>query len=355
MRGVPASAAHSVHVWPDGDLLDTADTSAGFLDGDSDVALLSPAGSPGVSNDVVLLSALGAVSDGGDGVVEAGSASGGGGHDSTGVVHEWGGLGVDGHGHWSLSDGGLEGSSRVGRNLMDVGNLLVSGRGRARSGLGVVRVLGLEHHTGRFGVLHSVFLPSTVAATASGVAVNELLLGEGEELSGLDEVMSLHGADSGEGPAGSTLSLVLHGVDGSLGSPVDGSGGELKDLSGLGGIEGGGSSVSEESLLLFGGHIRELVMSNGGGSVLGVEGHNVLVGLGEVSESGFVFLLGSVGFSVLNNVVDELLLNSGEFGVGGGGGDEGGDDLGSHNRFQLKIIIRITRNDLIEQRFVVMF
>ena len=53
--------------------------------------------------------------------------------------------------------------------------------------------------------------------------------------------------------------------------------------------------------------------------------------------------------------VDELLLNSGEFGVGGGGGDEGGDDLGSHNRFQLKIIIRITRNDLIEQRFVVMF
>jgi len=52
-------------------------------------------------------------------------------------------------------------------------------------------------------------------------AVDKLLLGERFELSVLVEVSSLNGSGSGEGPARSTMSLVLHWGDGSLGSPVD--------------------------------------------------------------------------------------------------------------------------------------
>jgi len=53
--------------------LDTADTSS--VDGsDSDVSLLTPASSPGVSDDVVGGGAFNTITDGGDGVVKVGSA-----------------------------------------------------------------------------------------------------------------------------------------------------------------------------------------------------------------------------------------------------------------------------------------
>jgi len=67
-----SSLSSSVGVWPDGDLLDTADTLSRGLGGNSDVSLFSPGGSPGVSDNVVFLSVLSSVSDGGDGVVELG-------------------------------------------------------------------------------------------------------------------------------------------------------------------------------------------------------------------------------------------------------------------------------------------
>merc|ERR1719263_1905705 len=66
--------------------LDTADTGA-FDSGDLDVSLISPRSSPGVSDDVVLLSVLGSVSNGGNGVIELSSASFGV-QDTTGVLLE---------------------------------------------------------------------------------------------------------------------------------------------------------------------------------------------------------------------------------------------------------------------------
>ncbi len=59
-------------------ILDTADTES-FNSGDLDVSLLSPNGSPGVSNEVVLLARLNinSVTNGGDGVVGGSSACGG--------------------------------------------------------------------------------------------------------------------------------------------------------------------------------------------------------------------------------------------------------------------------------------
>ena len=43
-------------------------------------------------------------------------------------------------------------------------------------------------------VLHGISLPSTVTSIAGGVAIDELLLGEGEELSLLDGVVSFNGS-----------------------------------------------------------------------------------------------------------------------------------------------------------------
>ena len=66
--------------------LDTADTLA-IDGGDLDVALITPGGGPGVSDNVVLLTSLGSVADGGNGVVEAGS-TGSGVEDTAGVELE---------------------------------------------------------------------------------------------------------------------------------------------------------------------------------------------------------------------------------------------------------------------------
>ena len=66
----------SVGCGPNGSLLDSANTIS--IDGsDVNVALISPRSTPGVSHDVVLLSTAGSIADGGDGVIEVGSASSG--------------------------------------------------------------------------------------------------------------------------------------------------------------------------------------------------------------------------------------------------------------------------------------
>jgi len=63
---------------------------------------------------------------------------------------------------------------------------------------------------------------ATVATFGAGVAINELLLGEGLEVAGFSEVGTLETAGGGEGPAGTARFLVLDGGDGTLVSPVEG-------------------------------------------------------------------------------------------------------------------------------------
>ena len=89
--------------------MDTADTSSepSFLGGDHDVTGISPSWSPGVSDDVVGLSVFLSITDGGDGVIEGGSASGGV-HDTTGVSLENFNIGFDSNGNWSLSNSSKE-------------------------------------------------------------------------------------------------------------------------------------------------------------------------------------------------------------------------------------------------------
>ena len=181
--------------------MDTADTLSS--DGsDLDVSLVSPGSSPGVSNEVVLLAVLGSVTNSGDGVVELGSAEAG--VQNTGLVLlEDGSVGLNGDGNWLLGNGGLELVNRlswdglVGLNA-HLSGVLGSFAGSSSGGVGVVvlEVLSLL-----LGVDESVGLPSTVASVGGSIAVNELLLGEGEELAGGDEVSTLDGSGGGESPA----------------------------------------------------------------------------------------------------------------------------------------------------------
>lgn len=98
-------------------MLDSADSDGSLNSGDVDVSTNSPAGSPGVSDDVVILGSGSAPSDGGDGVIEVGSASGGV-EDSTGVSLESKSVGLNGDRDWSEGDGILEGLSGSGLNVV---------------------------------------------------------------------------------------------------------------------------------------------------------------------------------------------------------------------------------------------
>jgi len=182
-------------------LLDTADTDT-WDGGDLDVSLVTPGGTPGVSNEVVVLAGLGSVTNGGDGVVELGSARSGV-EDTSGVHLEHGSVGLEGHGHWGGGDGGLEGiDGGWGHGLVGL-HVNLSGvlGGLARSISGGVGVVVLEVLSLLLGVLEGVLLPSTVASVGGVVAINELLLGEGEEVSGGEEMSTLNGSGGGEGPA----------------------------------------------------------------------------------------------------------------------------------------------------------
>jgi hypothetical protein len=103
-------------------------------------------------------------------------------------------------------------------------------------------------------------------------AVNELLLGQRHEVSGLDGMRTLGGTGGGERPTRAALLLILHRGDGVLGSPVNG-GGNLLD----GGVRSvlGAEHALVDALVaghlgveLSEGHVSELVHSHGEAVVL---------------------------------------------------------------------------------------
>jgi hypothetical protein len=303
-------ASNSVGGWVDWGLLDTADTKS-LNSGDLDVTGLSPDGSPGVSNEVVLLARLDSVTNGGDGVVEGGSASLGV-QDTGFVLLEDGSVGLNGDGDWSLGNGGLQlgnGSSWDGGIGLDINftGVLGSSAGLVSSLVGVVvlEVLSLL-----LGVFEGVRLPSTVASIGGGVAINELLLGEGEEVSGGDEVSTFNGSGGGESPAWSALSLVLDGVDGTLGDPVD-LGVEVLGVENSGFLLGEVSWLFEtkESLVLEIGEGGELVVTEDERVLGGIDLLDLGVLLDEEVHSELVLLLGSVVETEGVDVLHEILLD----------------------------------------------
>ena len=172
-----------LHGWPDGGLLDTANTDGTFNSSDLNVTLISPVGSPGVSDDVEILGSIITVSDGGDGVIELGSA-GSRVDDSGSVTLEDTSGGADGDGGWSTSNSSLK---LGGRFWGDSVNFINESSGVsldllwASSSLSVSssvwKLLGQMLTVGS-NVLHGFGLPSTTASSAVSVTGDNLLLGE---------------------------------------------------------------------------------------------------------------------------------------------------------------------------------
>lgn len=299
--------------------LDTADTLT-LNGGNLDVAGLAPRSTPGVSDNVVVLASLSTVANGSDGVIELGTA--GDVIEDTTLVHLEGHLiSLNGDGDGGESDGSLKLGNGVGLDVRVGSNLdLLEGLGgRAGTGgasAGGIRVLGLKLCRVSLKIREGMGLPATVATLGSVIARDNLLLGKGEELTGLDEVGTLKSADGGESPAGTALGLVLGSVNGTLGSPVDGIGelGVIEDDNVLGGVV---VALEAEELLV-------LLMSPGGHVVVG-DGEGVLSGVdlldlgildGVLLKSELVLLGGTVhdtelvemGLEVLLNVVELMVL-----------------------------------------------
>jgi len=328
--------------------LDSADTGT-IGNTDLDVSIDTPVGTPGVLDEEVFLSVFGTISDCEDSVVEGGSA-GGGGEDTTGILLEDSLVGLDGDGNWALVEGGLE--------LVWVLGLdgLVSGGTDGSLGFvvfagaaifGNVWVVGLGLEWGSLGVEEGKGHGTTIASMVQPGAVNELGLGEGDEVSGGNEVSTLQGTGGGESPAGTALSLVLDWSNCTSSNPVDLSGKvvdiELNLVNSLKSAILRGVLESVEALHLVLGEVGEFVDSDGGG--LSVSGVVLLDGsqfLSELVKSELVLGLGSIGLAVLGHELHELSLGTRddlglvESGLlsrhvheGDGGGETNGGDGGS--------------------------
>ena len=177
-----------------------AASALGAVDAELDGSVVSPVGSPGVSDEDVVLSRLGSVSDGEDGVIELSSA-GADGDDARPVLLEDGLVGLDGDGDGSGVDRVLEGGDSSGGALSgDEGSDLLDSGILAGSVLGSVRVVFLSGVALGLGVVEGILVDSTLAGGSLN-AVNELLFREVGVLLGSDLFSGLNGANGRESPA----------------------------------------------------------------------------------------------------------------------------------------------------------
>jgi hypothetical protein len=236
-------------------------------------------------------------------------------------------LGVNANGN------GLSGQGREESGLGSLGYVSVFGEldGDAAGGVpagaefGGVWVGGLSLNAVLLNVLEGVVGPSSVASVVAELAgaVEELLLGEGDQLAIDDELGALESTGGGEGPAGAALTLVLDTGDGALGNPVNGISvaGNLNNLLiRFLNVHGKKSGVELEELL--GGQIGEAIGSEPVGVLGGVGLLDVLhVGV-EYTNSEFLFGGGVVGLVPLGAPVVEGLISPigvGRFSAGNNG------------------------------------
>ena len=207
--------------------LDTAGTIR-VVHAELDVTLVPPGGVPRVLDEPVVLSILGTIADGEDGVIEVGSALGGG--EDTGLVGlEDELVGLDGDGERLLVEGSLH-LGLVGWGDIDIAGDLNSGGGEGigEAASGVITVSrgvwvdGLELSGVVLVVVVGTSLETTIAAEVSvseGGAVKELLLGVFHQNLVLNKMSAFKASDCCERPA-STVSLILHGGHASVFLPV---------------------------------------------------------------------------------------------------------------------------------------
>jgi len=194
----------SVGLGLNGLFLDSTDTGTG-LNSDLDVTGSTPGGAPRVLNEVVRGTIFDTVSDGEDTVIELSSASGSG-KDTSLVSLESNFVGLDGNRDGGFVEGSLELVRVVGGDHgvpsgLNGGSL----NGRVASGnlssSGGVRVVSLEDSGVLLVESEGEGHGATIASVVKLGARDELLLGEGEEFLGGNEMGSFHSSSGGERPA----------------------------------------------------------------------------------------------------------------------------------------------------------
>lgn len=221
--------------------------------------------------------------------------------------------GINSNRDWLNSNSFLEGGfvSRVNIGVGRDGGSSVSGGVLARVAVsGGVRVRSFSvnslvvNDVGE-GIVHQT--SSTSVVSLGGGAVDEVLLGEGDQASGLEEPSSFDRASGGERPARAALALVLDWGDGSFGSPVntvwEGNvlGGKLSSLSGRVGLS---SEVSGFEFSVC--QVGKVVDSQCERVAFGVVSVDVVeVGL-EDSVSVALFVVGDILLGVFFNKAAEL-------------------------------------------------
>ena len=183
---------------------DSINTRSVSVIGNSDVSLLSPVGSPGVSNEPIVLAVFSSISNCGDGMIELSL-----GHnlvvrvDSSIIELPLQARGIDRDASWLGSNSSLQ----LGRALLwDAGKVgdrddLFVLLDMTFFSLANIWVSLLELKGVLFSVLESPRLQTTIAALGLSIAVNQLLLRELVKLSSLEEMSGLNGSNGGESPA----------------------------------------------------------------------------------------------------------------------------------------------------------
>jgi len=248
---------------------DTADSGRSNISLHENVSINTPSCTPRVLDNVVVFSRRGisSVTNSEDTVVKLGSARGI--EDTSRVGLESGLIGFNSNRYRLSSDGLDEGILIIGRDILESseGSNVVGFLGGVTLSIsGSVSVVSFRVNSSVLddvseGVVHESSVASHVSRGL--VAIDELLLREGNELSVGDEVGTLGRTGGGEGPARTTLSLVLDISDGTSSSPVN------RVVGGLVSVHEFGGSVLEALSIdlkaktfgseFFPSHIREFV------------------------------------------------------------------------------------------------
>jgi len=174
------------------------------VSGHPDVSVLSPAGSPRVLDQPVISSSIDSVSSSEDSVIELSGRASGLIVDSSAVELEGRLRGINGN------RDGLHGNGLSKSGLRSRGNISEGSDGRSAVGSRVLALVGSRGGVGirSFSidslvgndVLEGVVHETSVASVVSlgNRAIDEVLLREGDESSGGEEVASFNGSSSGE-------------------------------------------------------------------------------------------------------------------------------------------------------------
>jgi len=204
---------------------DTASTQSlvdGLISGDSNIALVTPAGTPRVLDSESFNTIDLFIANSQNGMVNSSTTSR---SDNTRLVEsESAFISSNGDGNGAGNQSSLELFRVLGSDDLDT-RVSLNSLGRVILAFAILSSIGIvsfEFETVVGGIGNSLLGPATIATLSSELsAINDLLFSERKEFSILDEVEAFNDTSSGESPARAALALVLDGSNGTLGSPIN--------------------------------------------------------------------------------------------------------------------------------------